>query len=54
VKINIWIHEEDLERLSKGDLIIEYWIREPGDFFNAVQVVIDYDTYVQLSERENK
>ena len=54
MKINIWIHEEDLERLSKGDLTIEYWQREPGNVIGAVQVVIDYDTYVQLNESENK
>jgi len=49
MKVIIWIDEEQLEDLIKGETI-EYWEREPGIFEKVIQVMVDTDTYQKLKD----
>ncbi len=51
MKVMIWITESNLELLNKGD-IIQYWVREPGNALDVVQVQISYDEYVRLRDNQ--
>ena len=49
MKVIIWIEQDQLDDLTKGN-VVDYWEREPGVFENVVQVVIDIDTYQKLKD----
>ena len=51
MKILIWIYENDLEKLNKGERV-EYFPREPGIYEQTIQIIIDLDTYQRLQEDE--
>ena len=44
MKVIIWIEEDQLDELIKGN-IVDYWEREPGMFEKVIQVTVDTDTY---------
>ena len=52
MKILIWVYEDDVETLNKGE-IVEYFSREPGIYEKAVQVSVDSDTYQKLKDEKN-
>ena len=52
MKILIWVREDDVETLNKGE-IVEYFNREPGVYERAVQVSVDSDTYQKLKDEKN-
>lgn len=52
MKILIWVYEDDVETLNKGE-IVEYFNREPGVYEKAVQVSVDSDTYQKLKDEKN-
>tara|TARA_R110002020_G_scaffold119105_1_gene271956 strand:- start:112 stop:291 length:180 start_codon:yes stop_codon:yes gene_type:complete len=52
MKILIWVREDDVETLNKGE-IVEYFNREPGVYERAVQVSVDSDTYQKLKDENN-
>ena len=49
MKVMVWIADTNLELLSQGE-IIQYWLREPGDALNVVQVQLSYDEYIRLRD----
>jgi|5_EtaG_2_1085323.scaffolds.fasta_scaffold245047_2 hypothetical protein len=52
MKISIWIYENELENLIKGE-VVKYFEREPGAFEHVLQVWIDSDTYYKLKDGKN-
>ena len=52
MKILIWVYEDDVETLNKGE-IVEYFNREPGVYEKAIQVSVDSDTYQKLKDKKN-
>lgn len=52
MKILIWVYEDDVETLNKGE-IVDYFNREPGVYEKAVQVSVDSDTYQKLKDEKN-
>ena len=53
MKISIWIYENQLKDLLKGELV-EYFEREPDVFENTLQVWVDSDTYYKLKDNKNE
>ena len=51
MKVIIWVTESNLELLNKGE-IIQYWVREPGNALDVVQVQISYDEYIRLRDNQ--
>jgi len=51
MKVLIWIYEDQIENLNKGETI-EYFQREPGVFENVIQVSVDGDTYQKLKDNK--
>ena len=51
MKVMIWVTESNLELLNKGD-IIQYWVREPGNALDVVQVQISYDEYIRIRDNQ--
>ncbi len=51
MKVMIWVTESNLELLNNGD-IIQYWVREPGNALDVVQVQISYDEYIRLRDNQ--
>ena len=49
MKISIWIYEDQLETLLKGD-VVEYFEREPGVLERVLQVLVESDTYQKLKD----
>ena len=52
MKILIWVYEDDVETLNKGE-IVEYFNREPGVYEKAIQVSVDSDIYQKLKDKKN-
>jgi hypothetical protein len=52
MKILIWVREDDVETLNKGETV-EYFNREPGVYERVVQVSVDSDTYQKLKDENN-
>tara|TARA_R110002020_G_scaffold357600_2_gene569953 strand:- start:538 stop:717 length:180 start_codon:yes stop_codon:yes gene_type:complete len=52
MKILIWVYENDLDTLQKGE-VVEYFEREPGVYEHAIQVSVDLDTYQKLKDEKN-
>ena len=52
MKILIWVYEDDVETLNKGE-IVDYFNIEPGVYEKAVQVSVDSDTYQKLKDEKN-
>ena len=52
MKILIWVYEDDIERLQKGE-VVNYFDREPGAYENVIQVTIDTDTYQRLKDNKS-
>ena len=52
MKISIWIYENKLENLLKGEPI-QYFEREPSEFKNILQVWVDSETYYKLKDNKN-
>ena len=52
MKILIWIYENDLDILQKGE-VVEYFEREPGVYEDTVQVSVDLDIYQKLKDEKN-
>lgn len=49
MKIAVWIDTDNLEALKEQRYSeVCFWEREPHDMFTAVQVLVDYDTFVKL------
>ena len=49
MKIAVWIDTDNLEALKEQRYSdVCFWVREPHDMFTAVQVLVDYDTFVKL------
>lgn len=60
MKIYIWVEHSDLELLNKFHHVdffdgseITYYLHNPKNDPNYIQVEIEYDVYVQLTESEN-
>jgi len=51
MKVILWVTESNLELLNNGD-IIQYWVREPGNVLDVVQIQISYDKYIQLRDNQ--
>ena len=51
MKVMIWITQSNLELLNNKE-IIQYWVREPGDALDVVQVQISYDDFIQLRDNQ--
>jgi hypothetical protein len=51
MKVMLWVTESNLELLNKGE-IIQYWVREPGDALDVVQVQISYDEFIRLKDNQ--
>jgi len=51
MKVMLWVTESNLELLNKGE-IIQYWLREPGDALDVVQVQISYDEFIRLRDNQ--
>jgi hypothetical protein len=49
MKVIIWIEEDQLEDLIKGNAV-DYWEREPGMFEKVIQITVDTDTYQRLKD----
>jgi len=49
MKVIIWIEEDQLEDLIKGNTV-DYWEREPGMFEKVIQITVDVDTYQKLKD----
>ena len=49
MKVIIWIEEDQLEDLIKGNTV-DYWEREPGIFEKVIQITVDVDTYQKLKD----
>ena len=52
MKVIIWIDEEQLEDLIKGE-VVDYFQREPGGFENVIQVMVGTDTYQKLKDKKS-
>ena len=52
MKILIWVYENDLDTLHKGE-VVEYFEREPGVYEDSIQVSVDLDTYQKLKDEKN-
>jgi len=52
MRISIWIYEDELENLLKGDKV-EYFEKEPGILEKVIQVLVDPDTYQKLKDNRN-
>ena len=48
----IWIYKDNLDDLLKGE-VVEYFDREPGFAEEAIQVIVDTDTYQRLKDEKN-
>ena len=53
MKVIIWIEEDQLEELIKGN-VVDYWEREPGIFEKVIQVTVNTDTYQKLKDARQK
>ncbi len=51
MKVLIWVTQSDLELLNRGELI-QYWLREPDDALDVVQVQISYDEFIRLRDNQ--
>jgi hypothetical protein len=49
MKVIIWIEEDQLEDLIKGNTV-DYWEREPRMFEKVIQVTVDTDMYQKLKD----
>ena len=52
MKVIIWVYENDLEKLIKGEEV-EYFEKEPGIFETVIQISVDTDTYQRLKDKKN-
>ena len=49
MRVTIWIDTNTLEALYREQYSeVCFWEREPHEMYSAVQVVVDYDTFVKL------
>ena len=53
MKVIIWIEEDQLDDLIKGN-VVEYWEKEPGMFEKAIQVTVDTNTYQKLKDSKEE
>ena len=53
MKVIIWIYENDLDTLLKGEPV-DYFEKEPGFAEQVIQVIIDPDQYQQLKDTNNE
>ena len=51
MKVIIWIYENDLGKLTKGEEV-EYFDREPGVFEKVIQISVGTDTYQRLKDKK--
>ena len=51
MKVIIWVYENDLEKLIKGEEV-EYFDREPGIFESVIQISVGTDTYQKLKDKK--
>ena len=51
MKVMIWVTESNLELLNKGK-VIQYWVREPANALDVVQVQISYDEFIRLRDNQ--
>ena len=52
MKVIIWVYENDLEKLIKGEEV-EYFDREPGIFETVIQISVGTDTYQKLKDKKS-
>jgi len=53
MKVMVWVMEANLELLHKRE-IIQYWLREPGDQLQVVQVELTHDEFIRLKDNQPK
>jgi len=51
MKVMLWVTQTNLELLNQGE-IIQYWLREPADALDVVQVQISYDEFIRLRDNQ--
>jgi len=51
MNVMIWVTESNLELLNNGE-VIQYWVREPGNALDVVQVQISYDDFIRLRDNQ--
>ena len=51
MKVMIWVTESNLELLNNGE-IIQYWLREPGNALDVVQIQISHDEFIRLRDNQ--
>ena len=51
MKVIIWIYEDELDTLLKGESV-EYFEKEPGVTEKVIQVIVDTDTYQNLKDNK--
>jgi len=51
MKVMVWVLESNLELLNDGD-VIQYWLREPGDQLQVVQVELTYNEFIRLKDNQ--
>ena len=52
MKVIIWIYEDELDTLLKGESV-EYFEKEPGFAEKVIQVIVDTDTYQKLKDNKS-
>ena len=52
MKVIVWTYKDNLDDLLKGE-VVEYFDREPGFAEEAIQVIVDTDTYQRLKDEKN-
>ena len=51
MKVMLWVLESNLELLNDGD-VIQYWLREPGDQLQVVQVELTHNEFIRLKDNQ--
>jgi len=51
MKVMLWVTQTNVELLERGE-IIQYWLREPANALDVVQVQISYDDFIRLRDNQ--
>ena len=51
MKVMLWVTQTNVELLERGE-IIQYWLREPANALDVVQVQISYDEFIRLRDNQ--
>tara|TARA_B100001059_G_scaffold1116_1_gene870 strand:- start:521 stop:796 length:276 start_codon:yes stop_codon:yes gene_type:complete len=51
MKVMVWVTQTNVELLERGE-IIQYWLREPANALDVVQIQISYDNFIRLRDNQ--